>query len=219
MDDLEVEGIDPALAASMGFSSFGAQPTAKKRKFNHATDAVVDRQQAKQSEVPAKSKNASGSNKTTLGVRERRPPAEISNIVGNGSQSMSTPDKGNKNGALNSTRSEQSSAEIASPAVARAEHNDQQESRPGISGSLEQVPSVTATANEPNPAISAMPASDAKDAHQSAHSPAATGSGRASGHGGLSQAELQALRKGVKDERGDVAYFLPSFVEDPWKGL
>lgn len=31
--------------------------------------------------------------------------------------------------------------------------------------------------------------------------------------------DLQALRHGVKNENGDVAYFLPSFIEDPWEGL
>lgn len=31
------------------------------------------------------------------------------------------------------------------------------------------------------------------------------------------QAELAALRNGVVDENGDKAYFLPSFVEDPWE--
>lgn len=30
---------------------------------------------------------------------------------------------------------------------------------------------------------------------------------------------LAALRKGVKNERGDTVYFLPSFLEDPWKIL
>ena len=30
---------------------------------------------------------------------------------------------------------------------------------------------------------------------------------------------LQALRQGVKNERGDMVYFLPSFIEDPWKNL
>lgn len=30
---------------------------------------------------------------------------------------------------------------------------------------------------------------------------------------------LEALRHGVVDGRGDMAYFLPSFLEDPWKGL
>lgn len=35
----------------------------------------------------------------------------------------------------------------------------------------------------------------------------------------ISQAELQALRHGVKDNNGNTAYFLPSFVEDPWEKL
>ena len=30
---------------------------------------------------------------------------------------------------------------------------------------------------------------------------------------------LQALRRGIRNERGDMAYFLPSFLEDPWKEL
>ncbi|KAF2477966.1 uncharacterized protein BDR25DRAFT_206684 [Lindgomyces ingoldianus] len=35
----------------------------------------------------------------------------------------------------------------------------------------------------------------------------------------ISHDELAALRKGVKDEAGDIAYFLPSFVQDPWEQL
>lgn len=30
---------------------------------------------------------------------------------------------------------------------------------------------------------------------------------------------LQALRNGVRNERGDLAIFLPSFIEDPWARL
>ena len=30
---------------------------------------------------------------------------------------------------------------------------------------------------------------------------------------------LEALKHGVRNEQGDMAYFLPSFIEDPWKGL
>ena len=36
---------------------------------------------------------------------------------------------------------------------------------------------------------------------------------------GYSQYDWHALRKGVRDERGDVAYYDTSFVEDPWKNL
>ncbi|CAA9956793.1 hypothetical protein CFE70_000383 [Pyrenophora teres f. teres 0-1] len=35
----------------------------------------------------------------------------------------------------------------------------------------------------------------------------------------ISRAELNALRNGVQAENGDTAYFLPSFVEDPWARL
>ncbi|KAG9206649.1 hypothetical protein G6514_003486 [Epicoccum nigrum] len=40
-------------------------------------------------------------------------------------------------------------------------------------------------------------------------------------YGGLpvSRSELNALRFGVKNANGDTAYFLPSFVEDPWEKL
>lgn len=31
--------------------------------------------------------------------------------------------------------------------------------------------------------------------------------------------DWQALRRGVADERGDVAFYDASFVEDPWRGL
>ena len=36
---------------------------------------------------------------------------------------------------------------------------------------------------------------------------------------GYSHYDWHALRKGVRDERGDVAYYDTSFVEDPWKNL
>jgi hypothetical protein len=35
----------------------------------------------------------------------------------------------------------------------------------------------------------------------------------------ISRAELNALRHGVQLDNGDTAYFLPSFVEDPWERL
>ncbi|KAF2747173.1 hypothetical protein M011DRAFT_477620 [Sporormia fimetaria CBS 119925] len=35
----------------------------------------------------------------------------------------------------------------------------------------------------------------------------------------VTKAELNALRQGIRNSRGDLAYFLPSFVEDPWEKL
>ncbi|KAI5269101.1 hypothetical protein E4T47_07225 [Aureobasidium subglaciale] len=31
--------------------------------------------------------------------------------------------------------------------------------------------------------------------------------------------ELAALRRGIKNARGDMVVFMPSFIDDPWKGL
>jgi len=39
------------------------------------------------------------------------------------------------------------------------------------------------------------------------------------GGASVSRADLNALRFGVKNAEGDKAYFLPSFVEDPWEKL
>jgi hypothetical protein len=35
----------------------------------------------------------------------------------------------------------------------------------------------------------------------------------------LTWKELEAYRRGVRQENGDLAYFLPSFIEDPWAKL
>src|SRR4051812_11530472 len=57
--------IDPEIAAAMGFSSFGAQPSAKKRKYTQE-DAIVD--------LPASApqQKSSGANSTQLGVRPKK---------------------------------------------------------------------------------------------------------------------------------------------------
>ena len=39
------------------------------------------------------------------------------------------------------------------------------------------------------------------------------------GGSSIPRAELNALRHGVRNEQGDMAYFLTSFVEDPWERL
>lgn len=36
---------------------------------------------------------------------------------------------------------------------------------------------------------------------------------------GLQKHDFKSLRKGIRDEWGDMAYYDGSFVEDPWKGL
>jgi hypothetical protein len=35
--------------------------------------------------------------------------------------------------------------------------------------------------------------------------------------GTFGREDAHVLRKGVRNAQGDVAYFIPSFVEDPWE--
>jgi hypothetical protein len=44
-------------------------------------------------------------------------------------------------------------------------------------------------------------------------------SGRSDAALSASPPSLEALRRGVKNERGDLVVFMPSFLEDPWTAL
>ncbi|KAF1979921.1 hypothetical protein BU23DRAFT_446373 [Bimuria novae-zelandiae CBS 107.79] len=97
--------------------------------------------------------------------------------------------------------------------------------RLGVRSKIEQEES-SKNAAEPEPSVDAaephaMLAKDKTKQHQHAAaftqnqsdaSPMVSFGGPA-----ITQTELAALRNGVLDENGDRAYFLPSFVKDPWE--
>ncbi|KAF3766263.1 hypothetical protein M406DRAFT_19912, partial [Cryphonectria parasitica EP155] len=62
-----------AMAEAMGFSGFGMQPGAKKRKFNPHADASVSGLPKKPS--AAGSRNTTGANSAPLGQRSLPPPS------------------------------------------------------------------------------------------------------------------------------------------------
>ncbi|TIC96893.1 hypothetical protein CH35J_007675 [Colletotrichum higginsianum] len=71
MDDQDIAAeIDPEMAAFMGFASFGTQPAAKKRKYNHRTDAVSDAD-TDAGHAPTRT-SATGANQTALAARTPR---------------------------------------------------------------------------------------------------------------------------------------------------
>ncbi|KAK2058180.1 hypothetical protein LY76DRAFT_545122 [Colletotrichum caudatum] len=81
MDDQDLAAeIDPEMAAFMGFASFGTQPAAKKRKYNHRTDAVsspsgpAGHPSARASVAAAAATAATGANQTVLAPRTPRAP-------------------------------------------------------------------------------------------------------------------------------------------------
>jgi len=140
MDIAEDMEIDPAIAAAMGFSGFGAQP-AKKRKFD-SNDAFVD-SETDQQHIP----QVKGANSMPLGIRGKKAPLD------------------------DTTTSAQGGGPAGLPVVAKPEL---MQSQGGDRPTKSQI------------------------------------------QDGLGS---NALRRGVRNERGDMVYFPPSFLEDPWKGL
>jgi hypothetical protein len=176
-DDYEV---DPEMTAAMGFSSFGAQPNAKKRKYHH-DDAVVS--------IDDPRGKSSGANTIELGIRKQRDESD-----------SGVPPQPKSPEPVSTARD----ASITHPAGASA----------GLSQFISEAQSLP-----PRP----MP----PGANQNYQIPTPSASDPKSFPGGIPKQffdkldwkELEALRKGVKDENGDIAYFLPSFIEDPWAKL
>lgn len=59
-------------------------------------------------------------------------------------------------------------------------------------------------------------AAEQENVHASSKSSAMKAEGAETNEG---KNDLQALRDGVKNDRGDMVYFMPNFIEDPWKDL
>ncbi|KAI9688814.1 MAG: hypothetical protein M1822_001171 [Bathelium mastoideum] len=154
--------VDPALAAAMGFSSFGQQPATKKRKHNPHLDAVVDAE-------PAPVARPSGANATKLGA-----PAE------------------------GATAKQQGKAP-------KHEHD-----------TIASTPAGSEIA--PLPASSAPPAADLSGLDVFVWRRPDGSVGKVLEQ--MTAQELEALRRGVKNEHGVTVCFLPSFIDpDPWVDL
>lgn len=181
MDSDDDTGIDPEIVAAMGFTGFGAQP-AKRRKYNHGTDAVVEGQEEHQT-VPS----GSGANNTALGVRMRGVGAEA---VEQKSTAASTEENAEKGKSRNKGKSKQNAPRGLADYVAW--------------GNTISVP---------------VPAAPEKESVATIAAPTEKAGWATWAPGALSADELHALRRGVKNTRGDTMYFLPSFIEDPWAEL
>jgi len=147
---------DPELAAALGFSSFGAQPSTKRRKYN-TYDAVVD------VDVP----HGSAANSLPLGQR----PPKSSVIVDNATQNPSPLSKVAEEKRENAINAADGATITPAPLP----------TNPATSGILQDWDVETLGPRK------------------------------------FSQSELHALREGVRLPGGTITYFLPTFVEDPWK--
>lgn len=157
MADPGEDGIDPAMAAMMGFQSFGGPQKAKRRKIeDHA------------STVPA-----TAANETPIATR-----------------------------AGTSTQGDQVNNTTTNQTASRATPTSNQRKQPALTG---LAAFLQHGQNLPDP-----PADAVQESSTATHKAATTAAP------GMSP-ELTAYRWGVPNTNGDMIYFLPSFIEDPWR--
>ncbi|KAF1356214.1 hypothetical protein BDV97DRAFT_365001 [Delphinella strobiligena] len=208
-------GINPEIAATMGFGSFGAQPQNKRRKFTH--NAVVEGQ----SDVSNKSAKPSGSgaNTTMLGVRSKPPhisSAEPLQIDGNGTTQDVDSAAVNEESKIKEKAKIKAKGKKGGAPLGLADY---------VAWGNKITPQTVPQAPQINTESAVSSAEPASKPAAEPHVNNATttqngGAGAKSWPQGMpDQQELAALRRGIKNARGDMAYFLPSFIEDPWNGL
>ncbi|KAK3080854.1 hypothetical protein LTS18_012503 [Coniosporium uncinatum] len=169
--------IDPAIAAAMGFSSFGAQTIHKKRKYND--DSVTD--------VMAKPGAKTGANNTELGVR-RKPDSAAADPAGALRTKGKTKQPAAPSGLAAFLAHGQTLPATSQPSTGRV-------TLAAIDASM---PDPASTANVPTTTLPTRPSQEAK-------------------YTNLTREDLQAWKKGIKNKDGDVAYYMSSFVVNPWK--
>lgn len=188
--------VDPEIAAAMGFSSFGTQPSNKKRKYDH-NDAVVD-----VAIGSASKQQSTGANSLQLGARQKKPsqPGPYEHGTGHSSTLVAciSTDVGNLVAQSSRLEGKQEHQEpnSLSQFLARGQTTTSgaSPSLPSSNSSLAALAVAALQPLNPHTTVFPSPVKSLKD-------------------------DFQALRQGVKNEYGDVAYFLPSFVEYPWRDL
>jgi hypothetical protein len=187
-----MDDVDDDVAAAMGFSSFGGT---KKRKLDHTNS-------------PKAKVDASGANTTQLGVRPK----------------VVAEDEGAEFNAATETVEAIEATDPAGNASQSESHPPASNTKPNPKGKRKQnQPAVTGlaaflsrgqTLPENPPPVDATPAAISAVQDDPAASELISFGGAP-----ISRAELNALRTGVRDDNGDTAYFLTSFLEDPWERM
>ena len=218
-DDID---IDPEIAAAMGFSSFGNQLSNKKRKFNQ--DTFMDASKPNSS--------GTGANSMQLGARQKKIPSmnTLRSPQQNDKDGEEWLDPGYVEESVDMNEESSLSADTVLPPQAspsnfepinRANPRSKgKQNRSGPSG-LAQFLARGETLKQDVPASeigdsgtkhclnAVFPSDPSFPTEPTASIPSIP-------LGIFGREDTHVLRKGVRNAQGDVAYFLPSFVEDPW---
>jgi len=193
---------DDEIAAAMGFSSFGHS---RKRKYD-------------QTGSPKAKADPSGANMTQLGVR---PKAMVDGEGAGFDLAAETVDSieaadGVGNAPQPESHAPTSDASTNAKAKGRQKQKQKQPAATGLAAFLSF--GQTLPEKPPNPPA-ANTFHDVPTARPVARVDPAASEMVSFGGEPISRAELSALRSGVRVENGDTAYFLSSFVEDPWERM
>lgn len=233
-------GIDPDIASQMGFISFGTQPTARKRKYSPAADAVTD--QAATLDTPGYGKRGgtrsgwegggggggdrasggSGSNNTPLGLARRKQEP-----LGHRMDEEDRPGQAPvaETGATRGDKATSQEWGASSIVDEYGEPSYVDDTPPGSPvANLEGEHTQPIEAHKHRPPIFHLPDSAAHETTQLIGEGDGTRTVGERGTWVVSEAQGQrydwvALRRGVRNRQGDMAYYDRSFVEDPWREL
>lgn len=199
MDEME---IDPEIAAAMGFTSFGAS---NKRKFTGTSDSYVEGQDNN------KRKNqmatfGTGANDAPLGTRNSS--TTNADVDAQMMEQANTKDEESAKVTHKNGKAKDKKKKGGAP-LGLADYiswgNSVPEEKPKQTETSTALPTTNAQSNSGSLAATAQRTNTTPPSIWPQGMP--------------SPEELAALRRGVRNTRGDMAYFLPSFIQDPWESL
>lgn len=225
MDDNTVGmEIDPELAAAMGFSSFGpAKKSGKPVRAEAVTETGTGTNRVQLGPRKRQANSDQGADSADVVPRKRRADHDDAGSVGSKATNKSkhvetvtapsdmlsaTPPQGQGE----PSHSEERIAVQSSSSAEKPKKN--KETVPtGLAAFLargKELPEKSSTGPSnvvPDMAGAEVPTTSLPETSDT--KPAST----------FVEPDLQALRNGIRDGNGDIAYFLPSFIEDPWTRL
>lgn len=208
------------IAATMGFASFGAKPNPPKKR--------------KRGDLHSE---GSGSNNTPLGVGgKQRQGQKMQSVAPHGGAGvrLGLEGEGNSGGIVGGAEDNKDLAygsgrgtvpsladdeDDAGPRYVEEDEDENEDDHEQLQMPLHQIKPTKPLATYTPAPTDPIPFHQQQGTAQEHRQGSGFNPGHIPGKRADGQWDWQALRKGVRDERGDMAYYDASFVEDPWAQL